>query len=249
MLFIGIGVAVIVLGVLYWAFFIRQSDTQVAEVPTVSSTPVPTPTPRIVISSMFQNTAGTIALSAGTDPFQTFSSGLKTIVVAPGQLGILTVTDASASQPLLPFEFFDRTLTAYPVQIRPTGTSNDGVILAFGQEEAFNAKGQSVTPTTPTNRLAFISQVPDTAAADLRSWESTMTDNLANLFGVNKAKNTGPFGDASYQGVNVRYKNFPNPDSTIDYALVTFSGRTYLVMTNSRQAMFAVLNVLRPLGK
>ena len=249
LLFIGIGVAVIVFGVLYWFLFIRPAATDVAEVPIETFTPRPTATPRVAIASIFPSSAGTIAFTAGADPFQTFTAGLKTIVVSSGRLGVLTVSDANTGQPLLPFGFFDRLLVPYPVELKPALGNDDGVILAYGQQESFSTKGQVVQNATASTRFAFVTQVSDFAAATLRTWEPTMTDTLAALFGVTKTKNSGPFSDALYQGTSIRFKNFAYPDMAIDYALVPYNGVTYLVMANSRETMFAVISALNPPGK
>jgi len=249
LLFIGIGAAVIVFGVLYWFLFIRPTATDIVEVPIETFTPRPTATPRVAIASIFPSSAGTVTFTADADPFQTFTAGLKTIVVSSGRLGVLTVSDANTGQPLLPFGFFDRLLIPYPVELKPALGNDDGVILAYGQQESFNAKGQVVQNTTASTRFAFVTRVSDSAAATLRTWEPTMTDTLESLFGVNKVKNSGPFSDAFYQGTSIRFKNFAYPDSAIDYALIPYNGVTYLVMANSREAMFAVISALNPPGK
>lgn len=248
LLFIIIGVAVVAFGILYWALFIRPGGESVVDIPTQTAMPLPTATPRIPVSSLFSGSAGTITLTADADPLQTFLNGIKTMTLPARQLGVLAVSDASAGQALSPFQLLDRMLIAYPVDLKPLSRNDDGVILAYGQQEAFNAKGQPVQGAA-SPRWAIVTAVSDSAAASLRSWEPTMTDNLAVAFGVDKAKNTGPFSDALYQGIAVRYKNFAYPDKAIDYALVTYSGKTYLVMASSREAMFAVLNVFSPLGK
>ncbi len=248
LLFAGAGVAVVVLAVLYWFFFIKPG-TPAVEVPIQTATPtaVPTATPLVPVSMLFQGSAGTIAFGATGDPLTTLTTGEKVLSLAPGQLGVLTVTDAGRA--LLPLNLFDRLGVAYPVDLKPASSSADGVILAYGQSESFNAKGQPVQNTTASVRLAFVTRVSSSAAASLRSWETSMTDNLAALFSINKAKNTGPFSDALYQSTTIRFKNFAFPDMTIDYTLVSYNGQSYLVMANSREAMYATLNVLHPLGK
>ncbi|MFH0873451.1 MAG: hypothetical protein V1846_01275, partial [Candidatus Komeilibacteria bacterium] len=247
LVFIGIGSAVIVLGVLYWFFFIHTPN-QIVKEPTETFTPVPTATPRIPISSLFSGSAGTIALLP-TDSLQTFVNGVKTVNVLAGQLRILAVTASDSSDVLLPFDLFDRLLLTYPSELKPNIDNDDGVVLVYGQQEVFNNKGQLIQGATSSTRLVLISQVSDSAAAVLRTWEATMTDNLATLFNVNKTKNTGEFSDALYQGQPIRFKNFPNPDMSIDYTLVTYNGASYMIMANSRESMFATINAFYSQGK
>jgi hypothetical protein len=244
LIFISIGAAVVVLGVLYWFLFIRTPSAPVAEVPTETLTPSPTATPRIPVSSIFSGSAGTIALASGADPLKTFIAGVKIATLSLGNLGILAVTASGSNNVLLPFDLFDRLLVTYPADLKPAVGNNDGVILAYGQRESFNTKGQLIQDAAPSVRVVFISQVSGSSATTLQTWESTMTDNLATLFSINKIKNPGLFMDTLYQGTAIRFKNFPNPDMSIDYALVPYNGATYLVMANSREAMFAAVSVL-----
>ncbi len=247
LLFVGAGLAVVVLAVMYWFFFIKPAPE--VEVPIVTATPTATAAPRLPVSSLFQGSAGTISIASGSDPFQTFSAGLKVLVVTPGQLGVLVVSDAATNKNLFPFDLFDRFSIAYPLDLKPATGTEDGVILAYGQSESFNVKGQVVQNSSPVLRLAFVTKVSNSAAASLRSWETTMPENIARLFGITPSKNTGPFSDGSYQSIPLRFKNFAFPDMTIDYALVSYNGESYMIMANSREAMYAVINVLRPAGK
>jgi len=66
---------------------------------------------------------------------------------------------------------------------------------------------------------------------------------------IDKTKNTGQFRDNSYQGVAIRFKNFPNPDRSIDYAVMSSNGKTYLVLAGSREAMFAAIDAFMSVGR
>ena len=44
--------------------------------------------------------------------------------------------------------------------------------------------------------------------------------------------------------VSIRYRNFPFPDITVDYAAVNSSGQNYLVISGSREAIYSAIDVL-----
>ena len=54
------------------------------------------------------------------------------------------------------------------------------------------------------------------------------------------------FLDTNYNGVSIRYKNFPYADKSVDYAIVTaLNGKNYLVITGSREAMYGSIDKLK----
>ena len=74
-----------------------------------------------------------------------------------------------------------------------------------------------------------------------------MSQDLIDLFLLNPAKAaTTTFLDNTYQGVAIKYRNFPDLNKTIDYAIVTAkNGETYLVITNSREHMYAIIDKIK----
>ncbi len=94
----------------------------------------------------------------------------------------------------------------------------------------------------------FVVKVLDRGGANsaLRNWEVTMANNLKKLFGFDVAKAASPaFLDnpVSYPNVTIRYRNFPRPDQTIDYAIVPApNGESYLVFANSREHIFNIID-------
>lgn len=248
----GIVVAAVVLVVAYWYFMIRQS-TEVVEatpIPTLSATP--TATPIDVFESVFPNKSGSITLPANGDPASAFQASLGLLPVDPGKIGTVSVVNlspvGSSSEDLSVLGLFDRFLIQYPVEFKSL-VSPHSVILVYGQQETFDAKGRPVANPSPTKRLVLVSEANSSLVDSLKTWEASMTQALSGLLAFDKTKNKGPFLDNSYQGASIRFKNFSNPDHTIDYTVMQYGGRSYWIMSNSREAMFAAINSFLVPGK
>ncbi len=81
-----------------------------------------------------------------------------------------------------------------------------------------------------------------TLVQDLKSWETGIVNDLKPLLlqnGIPPAF-TEEFQDNLYQDIALRYLNFPYPDLSIDYGLVT--GK--LLITTSRESTFAAVDAL-----
>jgi len=130
-----------------------------------------------------------------------------------------------------------------------TTQGSDIVWLVFGQTELYGSNGQLLTGAATQARNVAIYQLSDVTAAQqaLQTWEAgTMSDDLSAFLGysVSKASTTEFLGGAR-QSTNIRYRNFPTPDRSIDWAIVTASnGNSYLVIAGSRQSMFAATDAL-----
>ncbi|MFH1461213.1 MAG: hypothetical protein ABIF84_02225 [Patescibacteria group bacterium] len=94
------------------------------------------------------------------------------------------------------------------------------------------------------NRLGLVINVlaSETLIEDLKAWEQTMINDLKPLLLKDQvpAPATLEFQDNLYQETDVRYLNFPDPDLSIDYAVVD----NKLIITTSRESMYAVINAL-----
>jgi len=91
-------------------------------------------------------------------------------------------------------------------------------------------------------RLGLIIEInnPDTIKEQLRFWEITMVDDMKNLFLEDKPGNpiTKTFQDNIYNGISIRYINFPNPDLTIDYAIKN----NLLILCTSKELMYKIID-------
>ena len=79
-------------------------------------------------------------------------------------------------------------------------------------------------------------------ADKLRNWEKDIKDDLKSFFLTAELPDsaTQDFQDNVYQEKNIRYINFPSPDLSIDYALVSDK----LIITTSKDSMFAAIDAL-----
>ena len=74
-----------------------------------------------------------------------------------------------------------------------------------------------------------------------------MTDELKKLFNLDPKKATSEvFLDNIYSGTDIRYRNFPFADSSIDYAIVSLPkfNANYFVLTNSRESIYSAIDLL-----
>ena len=85
---------------------------------------------------------------------------------------------------------------------------------------------------------------PDKIKGQARFWETTMSEDLKNLFLFRKPGDptTTFFRDNIYKNVAIRYINFPNPDLTIDYAI----WNNLFIISTSRESMYNIIDRLVP---
>ena len=251
-MFSGIAVvALIVLGA-YWFFILRTPSEPIVEIPTPtpvkSETPTPTPTP--TLGSIITGQPIAVELPASGDPQVTFKNSLKSSSISAGKIQSInpSIKSGEVITTLKPDALLDKLLVTYPTAIKPVLAEQDSYFYYFGQSETFNTKGV-LTPGAPTSqRLVVISEVKNSTLVieSMKTWETTMPADL-NLFfdlGYKKGAKT-TFLDNLYKGNSIRYVNFPWPDKSIDYSFIRASnGKSYLVMSNSRQAMYSAIDQL-----
>lgn len=94
-------------------------------------------------------------------------------------------------------------------------------------------------------RLILISQIKniDNLKEQIKFWEETMADDLKSLFLDKAVKNpaTSRFQDNNYNGVDIRYINFPEPNLTIDYAVVN----KLFIITTSKESMYKTIDRIK----
>lgn len=103
----------------------------------------------------------------------------------------------------------------------------------FGKPDGFKGRG-------------FVVRITDASLvqAALATWEPTMARDLKSIFELNTQRSASAnFLSATHQGILVKYRNFPDAWSTVDYTvLILPDGRPYLVFTNTRDHMFAFID-------
>ena len=245
--------AIILVGALlaggaYWLLGTSE-DPEVVVSPTPIPTQSPTPKPSKSLAELFPGTEEIIELPASgnvTALLQTRLTGMTLPVSTYKKLAIMN--PAKGSIALSTIGLLDRLLISYPLTLA-SGLGNESLILAYGQQEQFDAKGKlSITPSN-LKKLVLIIEATDPIATNqaLTSWEPTMADALPTLLDYQKAKAASKdFTTNTSLGTIIRYKNFPYADRTIDYALVSAANnKTYWVLTGSREAMFNTIKKLK----
>ena len=241
-------------GFSYWYLVLRVSEPKVIISPAPEPTQTPAPTP--VIKSLkdifgkdrgFEFSLFDIGLSKNVSgDFKVFVNTLN--VPNGGLLGVGIIQKVEDMLlPLSWLEMFDMNLTFYP-----SGLKNkvvDSAMLVYGQSEAFKKDGTINFNAKNIKKTAFVARVADTASVDtmMRDWESTMSPDLADYLLIDDSlidERDINFMDNVYRGVAIRYKNFPFPDTTVDYAVFKAMGQNYLLMAGSREAMYAIIDVL-----
>ena len=253
MLLIGLAVLVVLLGVFYWYFMIRDSGTDTAiESPIVTFTPRPTATPIVdILGAVFPNRGGLIVLPASGDPTSAFNNAIASQPnITPGSLTSVDISaGASPSAQLLTIPtLFNRFVASYPPAFGAALGSHFKFLL-YGQKEAFDVKGKPVVGAAAGARLVMVSEIASSSATILQGWESTMSTDLASVMNIVPAKNKGPFMTTTYSGISIRFKNFGYPDHSIDYTILQYGNKTYMIMASSREAMFAAVDAFVIRGK
>ncbi len=96
-------------------------------------------------------------------------------------------------------------------------------------------------------KMALAVRVTDAAQAktQLTFWEDTMLERLGEFYGLPLPAGDLSFSDNTHRSISIRYVNFPTPDRSIDYAIVTAkNGNDYLIIANSREQMFLIIDKL-----
>lgn len=94
------------------------------------------------------------------------------------------------------------------------------------------------------NRLGLVIKMgeSETLVQDLKTWEMTVFNDIKSMILIDGIPTpaTEGFQDNIYQDIYIRYMNFATPDLSLDYGLVAGN----LVLSTSRESMFAIIDVL-----
>lgn len=249
-LFLMIAGLAVVFGFLYWFLILRSPSPDITE---QTPTPSPESTPVAKLAEIFTGSSTPVSLD-GDDLAQSLNSSLDKMVLEAGKFNKLLLTNTKG-------EFLSwLNIITPPQQIIDT-LGSDLIMLAYGQQEIFDSKGALMNPditvSSPTTalsgRLAIIAEVKDVSFASqgLSGWESTMPADFQKLFKLEIPKQANAeFLNSTYGGFSVRFRNFIWPDKSIDHGVIlSFNGNNYLVITNSRESMFAAIDVLKGIIK
>ncbi len=137
---------------------------------------------------------------------------------------------------------FNKLVVKYPVELN-NWVKDNNIVFLYSQMENFNDQSKN------NKRVVFIVEVKDLSKVVeiMKNWETTIADDLKNFFDIDPSKGASlPFLDNERLTVKIRYKNFPLPDRTIDYAIVSsLTGRNYLILTNSRESIYSPIDRIK----
>ncbi len=221
-LFIAIG------GFLYWFLTIRQKPPVAKVTPTPTAFPTKTP-PR----------AENLLIPLVGDPLvQAFPVIVNNIEIEPGILKALNIVDESGKG----YTFsglLNRSEVSFPQPVIDKLNIDKFIFLFYGQTESF-------AEVALEKKYGFVVEINPgiDLTQDLLDWESIMATDLDNLLNFNSTKaQINEFQDNIREGTNIRYMNFPNPDKTIDYAIITAAnGKKYFILMNSRESMYSAID-------
>lgn len=238
MLFMGIGALTIVAGFAYWFFVLRSPAPEVVvETPT----PIVTPTPSLNYIFLGIGTENIIV----KDPAIDLNSAIKTFILSGGEFKNLNITSESKGQTVLGLLDF----LSNPTQQLVDNMDVEYRVLLYGQKEIFDSIGQLKIDSIVEKRLVFVNEIKDISLSLQlgTDWEKNMNEDLKSILEFDSNKQEGIyFGDNTYRGVSIRYKNFKYADRSIDYAVIPASnGKSYFVIAGSREAMYAAIDKLK----
>lgn len=217
---------IVVVGLLVWFLAIRKSSAPEptptpTSTPTATPTATPTPTP-LSFQTVFHPETATISTT-----LDAFVSSQK---LAVGELRAYNLSKSLS-------QFATEQKLSIPADITAGVDGNDFTLFLFGKPDTTNSRGLAVKVTDNIK-----------VQSALTAWEATMPSNLKTIFKINLARSASKtFLGNTYQGIPLRYRNFPDALSSIDYALVTMpDSNTYLIIVNSRDHMFGLID--RALG-
>lgn len=228
-----------------WWFMNREPEIA-APIPTFT----PTPTP--VFPGLFEILGDAYPLViSSTDNFAgTFNNSIKNVSpLSTGKFTAVSVVDENGARYPLS-EVLQKLQISVPNGLSEDLDANEWFIVAFGQQETFDQNGLLTFSQTPKIKLGLIAKATDPISlrSVLNAWETTMTGDLKNFFGINLTKATSEiFLDNIYSGADIRYRNFPYADNSIDYAIVSLSrfNLDYFILTNSRESIYSAVDLLQ----
>ena len=228
-----------------WYFLTRKPEVAVLT-PTPTLLPTPKPTP-LALSELIP-TKNQIVISSTQNFENTLKNEIKNISVSAGSFIALEIFDENQNKYTIA-DFFAHLDISIPGVVDSLDGS-DWALLVYGQNEMFNNRGLLSFNQTPESKIGLIIKLYNSSSARnyLNNWETTMTEELKGLFEINPKKATSEtFLDNIYGGTDIRYRNFPFADNTIDYAIVNLTefNTDYFILAGSRESIYSTIDLLQ----
>jgi len=237
-----LGISVVFAGI--WYFMIREE--KIAVIPTFTPTATPTLTSKTL--SEIIPSSSQITISSAENFSTALNNKIKSLTPIKDKFLILEVFDENGDKYTLS-DFIAKLNVSIPGLLDSLDPS-DAALLLYGQKEMFNDKGLLNFSPTPKAKISLIAKSISSSStrSALNTWEITMTDELKNLFVLDPQKASAQtFLDNTYNGVDIRYRNFSYADNSIDYTIINLSefNSNYLILTNSRESIYSAIDLLR----
>lgn len=239
------GGAILIIGITVWLLYFRSGGSTVVQntqtplptIPLASSVFTPTPPSQILQSKLGKYLSGIssepITIATASNSFDTLTAAINSKDVSIGGLFFYQVVNATSS-PYRLEQFLSLLQINLPAGlVRPT-QDQEFLLSILGMVK----QGQK--------SIGFVVPVSDpiSAKATMSVWEKTLSGDMGKFFGLNPKKQASKtFLDNIYNGANIRYVNFPGPDSTIDYTVFTLrDGTSLLIVTNSKLQIYSIID-------
>lgn len=242
---IAIVVLVVVAGGGYWFYFLREDIT-----PVVTSSPTPTSTPDFLkpLKLIFASSDSVVVPDlASLDDMEPLNLVLSQVVLGESSKNLFLTPENETGEPVTFSSFVSRFLVNQNQSLIDNVTDKRFGLVISRQQEKFDDLGKPITDAEPETRTALIVEITDAVVARIAmsEWEQTLSDDLAELFQITEASEQDIFENNKYRDVDIRFMNFPYPDRSIDYALVSSANNnTYLVIASSREQVYSIVDTL-----
>lgn len=225
-------------------YFITKEPNQVVQVetptPEVIETPfddTPQPTSRPETDPLVSafGEIGTFVFPSTADPLSTFNNFVQSRTLDIQEVKMYKVEDETGSQYSFK-DFLAKFLIQIPENISATIDSSDFLVVIYRPEVSGEFKAGLIVRSNDSIKTA----------SGLRIWEGTLSEDFNDMLGFNtqNAASAG-FLDNVHNGVSIRYRNFPTPADTIDYAVITLpTGANYLLIINSKESVYMAIEKL-----
>lgn len=225
-----------------WYFLTRESE----EIIIFTPTPTPTPTPLTLFQLI--TSVNQITISSTENFLNALNNEIKLMTPMAGEFTHLIITNETGEYSIS--EIFKRLNINFPSGVIESLDGEDWMLFTYGQQEMFDTKGILTFNQIPKMKLGLVAKTtnPELLRSVLNSWEITITNDWDNLFGLDSKKAMSQvFLDNIYGGADIRYRNFPFADSSIDYAIVNLPkfNLNYFVITNSRESAYSAIDLLQ----
>lgn len=223
-------------GGIYYIFFASKERT----IPVSQSTPTP-------IISKSPLPGQSFVLKSSGNPFSQISIFVANQRIPQEKVKLFTIVNELGDSYNFQ-ELAGKILINPPPALFQNLSADKSHLFIYGQKEYFGDifAPTPTPPAPPPKRYGFIVEVASDVnlIANLAGWEDKMASDFEKVFEFKTSDASAPdFLDNVHENTNVRYRNFPTPDKTIDYAVaVDFRGKKYLVFANSREAIFNVVD-------